>query len=159
MGKKKKDTFNEIFIEYKSITKEPKKGISMLIRKDEVGSKMFQLYQKMLADGEKLSKQQEKSYLSRHIPRDFMLLLGETIKLMIEDTIIPLLNPRGEISIIKSNDKELYLKCWGQSELIKFMKVLERMGSPDVVLSKMKKSQVDKENRKIRKQLNNLQIV
>lgn len=153
----KKDTFQEIFIQYEPIVKGGK-GISLLMKKSEMGSKMFHVYQKMIRDGETHAKSYIRNTLSR-LPHEFKLMCGETIKLMIEDSLIPLINPDGKYGFLSAKDKYFYSKVWGQSELIKLLWILKLWGSPNVQITKLKKSQVEKETKILKSEFRKLQKV
>lgn len=157
MGKKKKDTFQQIRIEYRPILKDGK-SISLFIEKTGSTSKIFQFFQKLVHDGEQHGKKFLRDSISK-LPPDFQLLSLETIKLMIEETLIPLLNPKGEYSVLKKEDKYLDVKMWGNSELIKLLWILKLSGSPHVDIVKLKTSGIKKEEKMVRNQLRKFEIV
>ena len=140
MGRKRKDTFQSISIEYIPIDGDFSKGITMMISKQSTQRKLFHEYQKMFREGEKRSKKMINQFEKSHIPIDYKVLCGETIKLMIEDTLIPLLNPSGEHTVFNWEDKDIKLKLWGQQELITLCMVLKYWGSNLVQINKYRKS-------------------
>lgn len=151
--KKKKDTFHEIGVVYHPIVNEPNKGITLLYQKEKVKGKMFQEFQRIFHQTEKQAKEYLKDLKSKGVPGDFMVLLGETIKLMIEDTLIPYLNPTGKVGYLSTDDDELYVKFWGQGELLRLIWMLELMGSSQVNVYKLKKSEVIKRKKSLEKEL------
>ena len=141
MGRKTKDTFQSIRIEYVPIDgKEFSKGITIMIQKQSTKRELFQHYQKIFRESEKRSKSLINQFEKKGVPNDYKVLCGETIKLMIEDTLIPLLNPSGKLTVFNWEDKDIELKLWGQQELITLCMVLKYWGSNMVKVNKYRKS-------------------
>lgn len=157
MGKKKKDTFQQIRIEYRPILKDGK-SISLFVKKSSKTTRIFHLFQKMVHDGEQHGKRFIKESISKMKP-DMRVLCLETMKLMIEETLIPLVNPDGKYETLRADDKNLEVKMWGNSELIRLIWILKLSGSPNVDVVKLRTSEVEKEQKMLKNQLKKLEVV
>lgn len=148
MSKKRKNPNHVIVVEYSGIDPtDKKKSLSIHIEKLNNQKKIFHMYQKLLSDGIKHSKQLVKSL--EKTPTKMKLLTGETIRLMIEDSLIPIINPTGEHVRVGSDDKDVYRKLGATGEFFKWCCVLDLWNSPDVSIKKYSKTEWEKYKQKI----------